>query len=336
MDQRTRFLLQVLEKIGSPLTVAAMTVPTAAGKADGDAQRVAELLKQSVQLGLSMAESLNVRDEAQADGVHLALAAFAGPLVAAQYMTTGRVPGDLELRRMGGALQAVMTFADSFTPAADTTLRLETAEPGNAPGDEAQIQVQMLNAFAPILQAVSQYAFGRQEARLVQDVSRRVLDRAESLRIALFGPDLPAREARRIDIVLVRLLAGLYAAAHMAETGRLMGLSDAERMAAAGGGGMNGPSMDRIWAAFDRQVAILSVLAEQLVPGGERAGQDDESGDDGGFVPEIDDITITDERPNPLSFFAPKGRESTTSAATGADDTANPMAFFARKKSENA
>lgn len=69
MDQRTQFLIQVLEKIGGPLTAAVTVLP---GQNDGDmaqdAKRVAELLNRSVQLGLSVAEGMNVRDEAQADG----------------------------------------------------------------------------------------------------------------------------------------------------------------------------------------------------------------------------------------------------------------------------
>ena len=52
MDQRTQFLLQVLEKIGSPLTMAVAAVP--GNQAGSEAQRVAELLNKSVQLGLAL------------------------------------------------------------------------------------------------------------------------------------------------------------------------------------------------------------------------------------------------------------------------------------------
>ncbi len=183
MDQRTVFLIQVLEKIGTPLT-AAVTASALNGKltetARQDAQRVAELLNRSVQLGLSLAESMNVNDAAQADGVHLSLAAFSGPLIASLYQATGRVPGDQDIRRMSTALQSVLTFADTFTPAADNSLRLENMDAGDQPADEALIHVQMLQAFAPVLQVVGDYAFGKPENKLVQDIAA-AKERTESL-----------------------------------------------------------------------------------------------------------------------------------------------------------
>lgn len=322
MDQRTQFLLQVLEKIGSPLTMAVAAVP---GNQTGtEAQRVAELLNKSVQLGLALADGMNVRDESQADGVHLALAAFAGPLVAGQYMTSGgRVPGDLEIRRMAGALQAVLTFADNFTPAADTTLRLQNNEPGSDSADESLIHVQMMNAFAPMLQAVAQYTFGRQENKLVQDIAGRITDRAETMRADIFGADLPVKQARRIDLVLVKMMSGIYAGAHMGEMARLMSLSEQDRAGAMATPG--GVSMDSIWTAFDRQVAMIRILGEQVIPAQSTTG----SAQSGGGVSPMKNM----EKQPPV---LPSSIVAQAATADPVPATGNPMAFFGKKSADGA
>ncbi|HEY8191273.1 MAG TPA: hypothetical protein VIG74_02520 [Alphaproteobacteria bacterium] len=308
MDQRTIFLIQVLEKIGTPLT-AAVTAATLSGRltetARQDAQRVAELLNRSVQLGLSIAESMNVNDAAQADGVHLSLAAFSGPLIASQYQATGRVPGDQDIRRMATALQAVLTFADSFTPAADDSLRLENMNAGDQPADEALIHVQMLQAFAPVLQVVGEYAFGKPENKLIQDISNRLMTRVEDLNRVLFQTPAGSKVSRQVELVLLRLVAALYAACHRTETLRLMAMNEQERSDAT-------ITMDGVWSTFDRRTEMIRVIAEEIVPGKRSRGK--ASSTSGG------------QKALPKQT-AKKEAEEEKSMPGG-----NPMAFFKTKK----
>lgn len=257
-DPRTQFLIQVLDKIGGPLTSAVAAGPALESEAAG-AQRLAELLNRSVQLGLSVADQMNVRDEGQADGVHLSLTAFASPLMAGQYLLSGRVPGDTEIKRLSTALQAVLTFADNFTPAADSTLRIQSTEAGSQPADEAVIYVQTLTAFGPVFQVVNDYAFGKSENKIIQDISTRLLNKATELREGLFGTEQPIKTRRQIDLVLMKLLCNLYASCHTAEVRRLMALSDQAKAGVA-------ISLDPVWAAFDKQAAMAKVVAEQIVP----------------------------------------------------------------------
>ncbi len=310
IDQRTQFLIQVLEKIGGPLTAAVTVLPADGDNTPKDAKRVAELLNRSVQLGLSVAEGMNVRDEAQADGVHLALAAFSSPLIAGQYMLTGRVPGDLEIRRLSGALQAVLTFADTFTPAADSTLRLENIDAGSTPADESLIHIQMLTAFGPVFQVVAAYAFGRQENKLIQDIAGKLVDRAEAMREQIFGNNLPQKTARQVDLVLLKVLGGLYASAHASETQRLMSLGDAARNAS----GATGISMDSVWAAFDKSAEMARIVAEQIVPP-EKSGEQSVKTSSGPGLKAV-----------PPAPVAPPTQPEKP------DQAANPMAFFAQKK----
>lgn len=321
MDSRTAFLIQVLEKIGTPLAAAVTALPPAqaSGTPDAvvrqDAQRVAELLNRSVQLGLSVAEGMNVRDAAQADGVHLSLAAFASPLISSLFMTGGgKVPGDAEIRRLSASLQAVLTFADNFTPAADSTLRLENLAPGQTPADEHLIYVQMLQAFSPVLQVIGEYAFGKPENRLLQDVASRLMIRAEDVRKAMFGPGLPPKAARQADLVVLNMLASLYATSHRTEMLRLMGLDDKARAAAV-------VSTDNVWTLFDQRVEMVRVLAAQIVP--DKAGST-ASSSGAGPVPDKNSVSEQHVKPVAVPVSAPAKEPA----------SGNPMAFFAPKKAE--
>ncbi len=318
MDQRTVFLIQVLEKIGTPLT-AAVTASALNGKltetARQDAQRVAELLNRSVQLGLSLAESMNVNDAAQADGVHLSLAAFSGPLIASLYQATGRVPGDQDIRRMSTALQSVLTFADTFTPAADNSLRLENMDAGDQPADEALIHVQMLQAFAPVLQVVGDYAFGKPENKLVQDIAARLMTRVEDLTRILFQGRAPLNEktSRQVELVLLRLVAALYAACHQAETLRLMTMDEHSRSNVT-------ISMDGVWTTFDRRTEMIRIIAEQIVPA--KRGTSSASSSSGPSAKKIVLKQAVETEPE---------AEEQSSPPPG-----NPMAFFKSKKPTKA
>ncbi|MDB5491591.1 MAG: hypothetical protein JWO78_1440 [Micavibrio sp.] len=257
-DARTQFLIQILDKIGGPLAAAVAAGPTLDSESAG-AQRLAELLNRSVQLGLSVAADMNVRDEGQADGVHLSLAAFASPLMAGQYLLSGQVPGDAEIKRLTTSMQAVLTFADNFTPAADSTLRIQNSEPGAAPADEPLIYVQTLNAFAPVFQVVNDYAFGKPEAKVIQEIATRLWAKASEMRGDLFGSDMPVKLKHQTDLVLMRLLCGLYAACHNAEVRRLMSLSEQARTSTK-------VSMEPVWVAFDKQASMAMIVAGQLIP----------------------------------------------------------------------
>lgn len=329
MDQRTAFLIQVLERIGTPLALAVTSIPVEGTSGSDaimrqDAQRVAELLNRSVQLGLSMADSMNVRDAARADGVHLALAAFAGPLIAGHFLTGGgRVPNDADVKRLAASLQAVLTFADNFTPAADATMRLDNMDPGDQPADEHVVYVQMLQAFSPVLQVVSEYAFARPESRLLQDISARLVLRAEDLRKAMFGPDLLPRTARQVDLVLLNLVCGLYVTCHRSETMRLMGMDDKTRANTI-------ISMDGVWALFDKRVEMVRLMADQIMPATEgksgtaSAGQKYFMEENPAFRAPLPSAQIFDG-----VMEKSAGPFSAPPANVPASPSSNPMAFFA-------
>lgn len=312
IDQRTQFLIQILDKIGGPLTAAVAAGPHIESESDS-AQRVAELLNRSVQLGLSVAQQMNVRDAGQADGVHLSLAAFSGPLMAGQYIVSGKVPSESDIKKLTTSLQAVLTFADNFTPAIDSTQRLQKSDAVSHLNDDALIYAQTLNAFAPVIQVVSEYAFGKPEGKLILDIASRLMDQVTPLREHLFGPDLSDELRHQADIILMKTLCGLYAAIHGGETRRLMALPDQARSSIT-------VSMDPVWEGFDRQLAMVKLIAEQLVPDGKPAGQSGKTVKPTAPPPEPPQQSpVSQSNPannppnnppnNPMAFFAPGAKK---------------------------
>lgn len=123
------------------------------------------------------------------------------------------------------------------------------------------------------------------------------------LREEIFGDDLPTKTARQIELVLLRVLASLYAASHAMEMQKLMALGDAARATGSG------VSMDPIWAAFDRGAEMARLVAEQIVP---PANIGSKSGSGGGLTavqPSIFSPATPPAPPvdsdNPMAFFSP-------------------------------
>src|SRR4051812_11289662 len=116
MDPRSKFLLQILHKLGTPLMRAVNAHPDS-GDVSGqkDAQTIAALLSETVKISISLSQAMNLKPEdGDADAIRVALAALAGNLVADSYAQQGRIPGEAEARRISSGLQSVLSFSDNF------------------------------------------------------------------------------------------------------------------------------------------------------------------------------------------------------------------------------
>ena len=94
MDQRSEFLLELLDKLGAPLMDAMQR--SGPSELEG-AETLAALLGQSVQMGLSLAQKMDLKEEGEdkesdSDAVRLSLSAMAGQFVAGSYVRQGHVP----------------------------------------------------------------------------------------------------------------------------------------------------------------------------------------------------------------------------------------------------
>ncbi|MCB9982863.1 MAG: hypothetical protein H6861_04190 [Rhodospirillales bacterium] len=237
---------------------AAQPVDQVAG-APSEAQAMAGLLGKTVEASIELGNIMDINPaEAQDDTLRVALAGLAAPLVAGQYAQHGRVPESADLKKISGALQAVLTFSDNFTPTPETVARLKSLEAEGQIVDPYQTQIQYMQAFIPVIEAISAFPFGQAEAKLIMDVSTRLVKRAVELRETLLpGIDDEAIQ-KRTELGLLHALAALYSSCHKAETEKVLKMDEAARAA--------GLSMEPVWKAFEIRSAMLEALAARIAP----------------------------------------------------------------------
>lgn len=314
MDSRSQFLLQLLEKLGAPLMRAINARSGASPGESGqkDAQTIAALLSETVKISISVSQAMNLKpDDGDADAIRVSLAALAGNLVADAYQQTGRIPGEADARRISSSLESVLAFSGNFAPAAEHAQRLQTITGAPSFMDPMQTELYAMNALVPVISAVSEFPFGQQETKLIQDISGKLSERAKALREKLTNVNGTA-QAQMAELIILQSLSHIYASAHRAETARLKTLSDEAR-----GGEL---SLDPVWSAFDRQLAMLEVLI------GASAGAASSSrGGGGGVKPAVE--TPAQETQIPAAPAAPAEAASPAAEAPPAKPS-NPMSFF--------
>ncbi|MCB9978628.1 MAG: hypothetical protein H6862_03360 [Rhodospirillales bacterium] len=261
MSVSSDLAFQILEKIGAPLMRAIVAAPGQnAADPTEQARFLADLLGKSVHGGMALAGLMNINGpDDKVDSIRLGLTSLLCEVLAAQVRETGRAPTDRDIERYLSSFQALLSFADGFSGAADAADRLRTIDPARAfLLDETQIDALFLRAFAPVIEAVATFPFGHSDRKLVQDVCEKLL--AESRRIARAVPAENPVAARRRELLVLDALCPLYAACHTAQTRRLMAMDAAARSAMAADNGGVLP-MAPVWEAFALRVAMLESLA---------------------------------------------------------------------------
>lgn len=370
MEQRSAFLLQVLEKLAAPLVAAISEVavrqqlipdPAQAGSLKPEAEQVAGLLTKSTQMSISLGQYVDLNlPENEADSLRLALTSLASPLIANIYRLAGRAPSDAEITRVTDALNAVISYADGFTPAADATGRMSRIDNDFAPSDPAQLTILYISAMMPAVNSVMSYSFGVPEKRLVQDVADRLVREAKVLRTRMFPAMIDEVAVAKADLALLRIVASIYSQCHFAEMAKLMATEEQSRQGMA-------PAMTSLWQSFILRIQMIEVLGSTLIPGvsienlKDRGGKGDGdtngdaqsgSGSGGGSGGDSGGKGVTPENKqssSPLSMFVkPKdgGAGATTGAGAGSTGVGSsplsnatsstaksggPMSFFVKK-----
>lgn len=374
MDQRTQYFIQVLEKIGAPLLGAVMTrAPEASAQGDqksdavqDEAQKMAFLLSKSVQTSIAFGQLLDVNALGEhSDRVRVAMMALASNLAAEYYTSKGQPLGEAENKRMVSALQAALTFSENFMPSAENIMALEhLAAQGENVADVHQAHVQYMQAFVPVIAAVTEFTFGQKEPKIMSDIAGKLTARSESIALTL-GAD--GKNQKRVSLGILRALGDLYASCHRAETSRLMGMSEEERR-------KHSPdsSLKNIWDAFELRALLLETLTKNIVghfSGGTAASSQSPSQsaekpilpppEESKRISESENIqndtSQSNAQGNPMSAFvkksdnaqatpptetkakSPPADEKNTSAdeeSSAGQAGANPMAFFKTPRKE--
>lgn len=326
MERRSAFLLQVLEKLAAPLVAAISEVavrqqmspdPAQPGSLKPEAEQVAGLLTKSTQMSIGLADLVDMNlPENEADSMRLALTSLSSPLIANIYRLAGRSPTDQEIERVTAALNAVISYADSFAPAADATARLSNLENDFVPSDEAQLSILYMSALLPAVNSVMSYSFGVPEKRLVQDVGERLVREAKVLRARMFPTMTDEKMIAKADLALLRIAASIYSQCHFAEMAKLMATEEQTRQGMA-------PAMTSLWQAFILRMQMIEVLGDVLIPGLRGEERQTVSSSGGGKSPTPSSVP-------PLQAIKPADSAPPPSAAA---QKSGPMSFFVKKNS---
>lgn len=329
MSKRADFLVQILERLGAPLMAAVNAVSVKeSGGADvsRDAERIAQLLTRSVQFSVIMSESSGLRNGG--DSVRLALAALGAELMGAQYSQTGKIPAEADIRKTTEALGAVLAFADNFALAADNHARLENLRPGDVLADDAQINIQHIALFAPVVAAIMAFPFGQPEKKLVQDIAARLTQTAAAMQSRI-GSGADDRTNKRGELEILRGLARLYASCHETETKRIMAMNPGARSGAQ--------SLDPVWKSFEEGAAMLEIIAGNAdgaagVISSSSAGELTPAAP--ARVPAAEPPAVRPAAPPPLAA-SPQPVAESPKVAPEKEAGYNPMSFFKPPKKDD-
>lgn len=309
MNRRTDYLLQVLEKLGTPLMAAIsetqfrdqMMGGNAIQPPQAEAEKMARLLSRSADLGVHLSSLIDLNDtQDEGDSVRLALTALAAPLVANVYRLSGQIPNEVVVDKIKDTLQAAILFSDQFSAGADASARLQGIDRDFFPADDHQIFIQTLMALVPAVNAVAAFAFGQAEKTLVQTVCDRLVIKAKGFCRNL-APELSGMDAARAELVFLRAAVQIYAQCHFAEMAKMMSAQDAER---------SPPSLDPVWQAFELRMEMLSIVAKLVSGDEEMEGAVGSSGGKAPVQPKVEKPVEQQAQAtsgNPMSFFSKGG-----------------------------
>lgn len=334
MTPRSQFLIQVLEKLASPMVAAISEVsvrnnmipdPSTRGAMRPEAEQVAQLLTKSTQLSIGLSQLMDLKvDEKEADSIRLALTSLASPLIANVYRIAGRVPSDQEMDKVVGALNAVIPFSDQFVTASDINARMAHLDTDFFPVDPHQITLQYMNLLLPAVNSIMAYSFGQPEKKLVQDVTDRLIKDSKAFRERIF-PNLNPQEAARAELAVLRMAAMIYSQCHFGEMAKLMATEEQARQGLA-------PTMDSLWQAFGLRMQMLEILADTLIPGSKTVKSSGNAGKSPAKTTPQRRATDTNETKE--SAKPPKTTEIIQKQEDNTEKTsnpANPMSFFVKK-----
>ncbi len=258
MNSNTQYFVEILEKIGTPLMRSVIALGTAEGADIDQAQALAELLSRTVQASINMGSGFNFAEMSdQGDSVRVALAALAGPLVAAQYEQNKVMPSEADLTKIVAVLDSVLTFAENFKPSAENAQRLADLKASGKEVDAPQAELQYMQAFLPVVQVVSGFSFGQPSNKLALDIADRLVKRSVEFRELQFSTITDGDAQKRCELVIVRAMAQLYADCYRAVM---------QKMALVAESGADVPTIDTVWAEFDIRASMLEVMMQGVMP----------------------------------------------------------------------
>ncbi len=304
MVQNSKFTIQLLEKIGSPLAAAIESAPPKGEDHEEQAAKImAQLLGQAVQISIALNSAFNiVEQEAQADSTRLALAAMTAPLLADFYRQNGVVPEDQDIKRIIKSLESVVAFADNFSAVEEEQSRLITIDHDAPLLDKTQASLVTMQVMTPAIMAIGEFAFGQSENKLIQEVAAKCEAKAQELAKNLNLSD------KLSELMILKALVALYAECHRSETQKLAAQSDDQE-------NRSELSLDPVWDSFATRTAMIEAVMGL------------EAAETSSKTPETT-APATPQEPTPKEETAAPTPPPAQEAAPATAQPSSPMGFF--------
>lgn len=333
MNQRIAYLSQIIEKIGAPLLISILEASMKSGAANSpealkdDAQKLAELLSRTVLLSIDLGKMIEIEKSPAeyTESLRVAMAGLAGPMVASQYTQLMKTPAEADLKKLSGALEAVLTFSDNFAPSPENAARLDLLKANGTPSDSHQITIQYIQAFVPVADAIATFPFGQSEKKMMQDAADRINGRAHQMTNLVYGNSIDSAQHKLTTLSFVKALADIYSHCHRAEMNTMMALRDTDASAQQ-------KSLQTLWDNFEMRAAMIEALANNL--SGQGASSKAPAPQQVQQAPQSAPVQAS---PQPVQTEQPASQmQSAPPTQQSAPPAGNPMSMFAKPKEEPA
>ncbi|MCL2474387.1 MAG: hypothetical protein FWF23_05775 [Alphaproteobacteria bacterium] len=268
-ESNIKTLLMAFRYLGLPLLRASVerkskqgTPPEEQEVVDNEA--MANLVQGTVMLAKKLSEASGANEGEIDAWVRWSLASDASKIVGAVFKSSDKVLTEAEADDI---VKLTLDLRDKFSA-------LAPAESEINPNTVATFKSKLLEAFVPVVGAVSQYSFGRAEHALLAEVAERLTKTADRITRAIAPSGATPEQWRLLCWNVLKVAGQCYMDAHFAEADRLLYMDPDDRAEYFAKHGQIVP-MTQVWQSFNQRMAMLSTLASYLeVPDAARLDAD--------------------------------------------------------------
>jgi len=258
---RAELLSLIMYDIGLPLISAIIKTV----KTDDQEKAVADmaaLLERTIDQSEEIQSTLVVSEEDMKNiYVRISMAALSSQLVSAQYEQNGKLPSDSDMKRSVSSMDALQAFADRYglIEAINSEYKFETPEARRAINN--MVKLTYLEYFSPLADAIGTFSFGETETKMMQNVSEKLRNNANKVRIDILGDDMPDEHKKAAELSILKVVVELYSSCHKAETARIMALPEGDRSTEK-----SEIQIENIWAGYEKRLSMLSAVTKGILP----------------------------------------------------------------------
>jgi len=257
-ESSMKTLLMAFRYLGLPLLKASAerksrqgTPPEEQEVVDNEAMN--NLVQSTVMLSKKLSEASGAKENETDAWLRWSLASDSAQIVGAVFKNSDKVLTEQEADEI---VKLTLALKDQFSS-------LAPAESEANPNTIATFKSKLLDAFVPVVGAVSQYSFGRAEHALLAEIAERLVKTADRITRAIAPSGATPEEWRLLCWNVLKVAGQCYTDSHFAEADRLLYMDAEERAEYFAKHGQIIP-MTQVWQSFNQRMAMLATLASYL------------------------------------------------------------------------